>query len=94
VKNLEAIDQTKWLADNLGQFSEEDRSMAANASFLPSGRQPKHKHTNRNTPTSSIGSQCGMLDTNTVDLIMRTMLDPELRQYFGPRRAKPSEGDV
>ena len=34
-KNLEAIDQAKWLADYLEEFPEQDRSTAADAPFWP-----------------------------------------------------------
>ena len=88
-RNLEAIEEVKWLASYLKEFPNMNRDDERAKPFWVDepGRDS-------NGVTEPDGMVEGDDDTNAmnteVGLIMATMPNPEARRYFGPRRGRPS----
>jgi hypothetical protein len=86
-KNLQAIKETQWLKQYLEDFPRADRAAQRALPFWPHEQEIMDEsgtgavvHTEEDSNRTS----------TEVDLIMATMLDPEARGYFHPRRNRPS----
>jgi hypothetical protein len=92
-KNLQAIDETRWLKQYLEEFPDGDREAQRTLPFWPHEQE-------RNVMEDSDPEGVFHTEENSnimneeVDFIMATMPDPEARGYFGPCRSRLSTAAV
>jgi hypothetical protein len=82
-KNLQAIEETKWLE----HFPNANREAQRALPFWP------HEHDRNGVKDSALEGEVHTEDWSNlveVGLIMATMPDLEARGYFGPRRSRPT----
>jgi hypothetical protein len=88
-KNLQAIEETRWLKHYLEDFFGADRAAQRALPFWP------HEQERNVMDESEMGAvihreEDSNRTSKEVDLIMATMPDLEARGYFGPWRSRPS----
>ena len=93
-KNLDAIEEARWLANHLIHFQTADKSEAARRSFWPEGNLVPNEEVNKDRITTefveSSTNGASSSSTEATDLL-RNLPPLECREYFGPRRQKPRD---
>jgi hypothetical protein len=86
-KNLQAIEETKWLKEYLEHFLDANREAQRALPFWP--HQQDRNGVEDLAPKVEVRTEdCS--SPAEVGLIMATMPDPKARGYFGPRRNRPA----
>jgi hypothetical protein len=86
-KNLQTIEETKWLKEYLEHFPDANREAQRALPFWP------HEQDRNGVEDSALEVEVRTEDRSSpaeVGLIMATMPDPEAKGYFGPRRSRPA----
>jgi hypothetical protein len=86
-KNLQAIDETRWLKQYLKEFLDGDRKAQRALPFWP---HEQERNVVEDTETKGVLHTKDHSRNREVDLIMATIPNPEARGYFRPRRNRPS----
>jgi hypothetical protein len=86
-KNLQAIDETRWLKQYLKEFPDGNREAQRALPFWP---HEQERNVMEDLETEGVLHTEDHSRNTEVDLIMATMPDPKARGYFGPHRSRPS----
>ena len=90
-KNLDAIEEARWLANHLIHFLTTNKSKAARCPFWPDRNPIPNEHVNNDKITTKYveSSTNGASSSRTEATNLLHNLPPvECREYFGPRRQK------
>ena len=93
-KNLDAIEEARWLANHLIHFLTTNKSKAARRPFWPDGNPIPNEHVNNDKITTEYveSSTNGASSSRTEATNLLHNLPPvECREYFGSRRQKPRD---
>ena len=93
-KNLDAIEEARWLANYLIHFPEADKSEAARCPFWLEGNVGSNEEVNEDRSTTELveSSTNGPSSNSREATDLLWNLPPlECREYFGPRRQKPHD---
>ena len=88
-KNLDAIEEARWLANYLIHFPEADKSEIARCPFWPEGNLVSNEEVNKDRSTTELveSSTNGPSSSSREATDLLQNLPPlECRKYFGPRR--------
>ena len=96
-KNLDAIEEARWLANYLIQFPTADKSEAASRPFWPQGNLVSNEEVNNDRITieyMEISTNATSSSSREATDILRNLPPLECREYFGPRRQKPHSSSL
>ena len=93
-KNMDAIEEARWLANYLIHFPIVDKSEAARRPFWPDGNVvPNEEVLNDRITIELVESSTNEASSSTKEGtdLLRNLPTQECREYFGPRRHKPRD---
>jgi hypothetical protein len=94
-RNLQAIEDTRWLQNYMKEFPRADRSEAAVGSFWPNeyaylGTQMEAPEETQDTENRHHGSEALRVEEALNNQILALLPDPSPQGFFRPRMLKPS----
>ena len=93
-KNLDAIEEARWLANYFIQFPTADKSEAASRPFWPQRNVVPNEEVNNDRITTEyveISTNATSRSSREAIDILQNLPPLECREYFGPRRQKPCD---